>query len=98
MFVYYNDALKENEIYHYVEIIIDDNIKCLCGKKFKKEDVILTERKPDYFDKKFVFDCIDCESNLHRFWKENIKILSKVEGTSLYRIGDSDNMIHIKEK
>jgi hypothetical protein len=76
--------------------MIDDDIKCLCGKNFKKSEVIITKNSPTKKGKD-MFECYKCGDNLRKFWRNNVKVFTKVEGTSLHRIGNSDNMVHIKK-
>lgn len=91
----YKNGYKGNAVYHYIETMIDDDIKCLCGKKFQKHGAIVTKNRPKELHNN---SCVMCEDNLVRFWRENVKVLTKVEGTSLHRIGDSDNMVYIKKE
>lgn len=81
--------------FHLIETIIDDDIKCLCGKTFKKSEVTITKNSPVRKDRDMM-ECGKCGNNLEKFWRKNVKIFSKVEGTTLHRIGDTDNMVHIK--
>lgn len=81
--------------YHLIETIIDDDIKCLCGKSFKKSEVIITKNSPTNKDRDMI-ECSKCGNNLRKFWRNNVKIFKKVTNR-LYSVNGTDNLVEIKK-
>lgn len=83
--------------YHLIETIIDNKIKCLCKKEFDTSEIIITKGIPRPSKRQDMNECTACYNNLRRFWRNNVKSFTKVEGTSYHRINNSDNMVIIKD-
>lgn len=83
--------------YHYIKVIIDNKIKCLCGKEFDKSEVVITKSRPRVKREQDRFGCSKCSDKLEAFWKENVKIFKKVTNR-LHSVNGTDNLVEIKHE
>ena len=81
--------------FHLIKTIIDDDIKCLCGKSFKKSEVTIIKNSPTNKDRGII-ECSKCGNNLRKFWGSNVKIFKKVTNR-LYSVNGTDNLVEIKK-
>lgn len=92
----YKSSTGSWQFYHLIETIIDNKIKCLCGKTFNKNEVIITKNVPRSRRSQDVCECSQCGNNLRKFWRNNVKIFKKVTNR-LYSVNGTDNLVEIKK-
>ena len=84
------------QTYHYVKLIIDNKVKCLCGKEFDKSEIVITKARPKVKKEQDRSGCSKCCDKLESFWRENVKVFNKVTNR-FYSVNETDNLVEIKQ-